>query len=276
MSKFNLINGSSAEQNVDAVVNAANMEENNQGRIGKCMKEYTDGIIDQEKFIKAPLKILWILKETNGKFNIKKTFGSDFDFAEYMKMVRCRNRKKGGKTKSNIKRTFGPVSKVSYSLLNDGESQVYCSDYRKLSKVMPYIAIMNVKQTPGKSSAKYNELVEASRKSMVELVDRIRNINPDVVIFGSTLNLMKNGLMLNQCRSDCSENIFAGKKQVFYFSDRVFIGAYHPNVRIKGLNQKKYVQEIFTSVGKWKSMKMEGKLTPYVFPEMETSIVMEK
>ena len=111
---------------------------------------------------------------------------------------------------------------------------------------------------------------------MVELVDRIRNINPDVVIFGSTLNLMKNDLMLNQCRSDCSENIFAGKKQVFYFSDRVFIGAYHPNVRIKGLNQKKYVQEIFTSVGKWKFMKMEGKLTPYVFPEMETSIVMEK
>ena len=86
MSKFNLINGSCAGQNVDAVVNAANMEENNQGRIGECMKEYTDGIIDQEKFIKAPLKILWILKETNGKFNIKKTFGSDFDFAEYMKL----------------------------------------------------------------------------------------------------------------------------------------------------------------------------------------------
>lgn len=252
------------------------MEKIRQVKMGECMKEYTDGIIDPEKFSKSPLKILWVLKETNGKFNIVKTFGSDFDFDAYMKMVRQRNREKGLKTRSNIKRTFGPVAKVSYSILNDVGSQEYCSDYRKLSKVMPHIAIMNVKQTPGKSSAVQNQLVEASRKSMGELLERIRNINPDVVIFGSTLNLMKTGLMLSQCRSDCSEKIFSGAKQVFYFSDRVFIGAYHPNVRIKGLTQKKYVQEIFKAVAKWKSMKKEGKLDPYVFSDLETSIADEK
>ena len=219
--------------------------------IHQINSKYEDGIIDLKLFQKAKYKILWILKETNGKFSI-----AHFKNATELDK---------GKWK-----TWKNIAKIN-SLILDGKQ----SSKSEQTDYLRQTAIINLNKTFGKSSTKMktfkkNYLCPENEKTRLIVQEQIKNIRPDIIICGNTLNLLSK--QLNFRESIKIEPIpYTKKNNMYCFSNVVFINAYHPcypTYRPITLPSDKYCEAVVNSVNKWIEWKKTMSLSKFNFDKL--------
>lgn len=180
-----------------------------------------DGIVSIDDYLKAPIKILWILKEPNSDEN------SLTDFREHIKTLRQENNIWDGWAP-----TFNPISYSVYGILNNKlMKDIPCinGNAEEILKEMKSIAFINVKKFAGGSVAKNNVIDEFYQSYKELLHEQIKLINPDVLIFGNTFDFFDKNFFLS---FGMEEKI---KKEmsisVYKYGAKLFISTYHPNQR---------------------------------------------
>lgn len=211
--------------------------------IQKINVGYEDGVIDIELYSQQKLRILWILKETNGNFSPVKYFNSANSF-------------KGNKWK-----TWKNVARVNSLILNGKDCK---KSNKELLQVLRCSAILNLKKSPGKASTKmkkyslnYKSSDNADARKII--LEQINNIKPNIIICGNVMNLLrwhfeKENIVLKNdfCKRNIDES---GKQYAYYFNNVIFINAYHPcyPTRRQGkISSDCYCKVISNAVADWR------------------------
>ena len=129
----------------------------------------SDGVVDAEKYCKAPIKILVVLKEVNG--------GSGWDLRDFLR--------KGGRAQ-----TWNVVARWIQNIFNIDRNYKWIemednNDERRTT-VLPYISAINVKKTSGKDVANNKAVLDAAVRDKAYLKKQIDLYCPDIVICGGT------------------------------------------------------------------------------------------
>lgn len=215
-----------------------------------------DGIVNEEEYQNSEVKIMWILKDANST-------GEDdsYDLRDAINNLKTEYgiRKGWGKT-------FSKIIYVSEGILNKTkwDDIPFPKNKPEIVDILKQIAYVNIKKVGGGSQSVKSELQEHFEKSKQLLINQIDEFNPDVVIFGNTYQFFEKELGLNQM------NIF-GTCHATAKKNRIYIDAYHPNVRING---KDYFEDIIKAYNAFK--KQIDNLTSYNSYEKDIEILKDK
>lgn len=196
-----------------------------------------DGIIDIEKYLNAKYRILWILKEANSETD---TWSYLEKFKDKEWLYRC------GKSVPTLKRMIY----TTYGILRDCEwSEIPDANNEESFEPLQEIAIINIKKIPGGSTSENDEIQQAYYDNRELLKQQIETYNPNVVIFGNTLQYFYkedfNGLEKVEKQNTEYGNAF------YDTGDKLYIHTWHPAVRGAGFTDKEYVMDIVNIVKKW-------------------------
>ena len=197
-----------------------------------------DGVIDPEKYLNAKYRILWILKEANSETD---TWSYLEKFKDKDWLYKC------GKSIPTLKR----IIYTTYGILRDCEwSEIPDASSEESFVPLQEIAIINIKKIPGGSTSETDEIQQAYYKNQELLKQQIETYNPNVVIFGNTLQYFY--------KSDF-EGLETAEKQnteygnaVYETDNKLYIHTWHPAVRGAGFTDKEYVMDIVNIVRNWK------------------------
>ena len=192
-----------------------------------------DGIINSSKFGKYPdskLRILWIMKEVNGKNE-----NESWDLRDYLRNISL----KKYKVYEYWKATYGLVIKVSWGLLEGVKELKEKQDVEEISCILDYIAVININKEPGKRRTGKKRLENAYAEYSNELRKQIEDIKPNIIIGGSTLWLFYK----NDFFHDNSYSNFDDKNWGEFKNGILWINAYHPNQ--KKIKHKEYYKHIW-------------------------------
>ena len=194
---------------------------------------FLDGITEYDLYVKAPVKILWVLKEPNGTKG-----GNHREFHLNVKdYTRWQN-------------TYGNIMIVSYGIL-DGDK-----DFNEIppidkdectingSIILDEIAIINVNKSGGGSVTPWGRIEKEYNRDGVKdfLLKQIEFINPDVII--NTHSVKK--FFIDQVGDNEIKKINAEEYSVN--KNRLIIWTTHPN----RANKKYYCNNILKIVSTWK------------------------
>jgi hypothetical protein len=138
-----------------------------------------DGIIDEERWEKTDVKVLFILREAyqEGEFT------GGFNLVSNLK-------KEAGENKS--KATWRNLARWAFLLQNRGNSSLiatYSSEWPFYEESFLSSAIINVKKSGGKKTSDIHEIKEIARRDRDFLHQQIELINSDIIcccgVFGS-------------------------------------------------------------------------------------------
>lgn len=195
----------------------------------------TDGVINREKYYDAKPRLMWILKEANSEESWN--YANAFNSSEWLKRCHCM---------PSIRR----VMYTSYGILKSAGkpwSGFPWSDEIECQSALQEIAFVNIKKTPGGSVAYPNEIKKAYRVNRRLLKLQIETYNPDVVIFGNTMNFVEtsdfNGL------ESAVKRISKYNNHYYFAGDRLYINAYHPSY-LK-LTDRDFVMDIVGIYQEW-------------------------
>lgn len=165
-----------------------------------------DGIICKEKWLKSNKKILFILKETNDYKG---------SISELIKIAVISRPKSGLWQRP----TFHNIGRWAYGLLHIMDKEVKYKDADKFRKeALLSCAFMNIKKTTGGSTA--TKSVDEHAKKYSNFIRReIELIEPDIIIFGGTYDIMKKYVFLEM------ENV---SPRVYKYKEYICIDANHP------------------------------------------------
>ncbi len=200
-----------------------------------------DGIVDVDKYLKSPKKILWILKEVNSSND-----PGDWSLTDTISNL---------KTKTGISKrwahTFNPIVYTTYGILKNKlwDDIEYTYDNPNIIDCLKSIAYINIKKISGNSVANNNKLLEHYHKYKEIVLDQINYINPDIMIFGNTFWIMKEDLGLNKYELNTEK----AHIHIYKNKSKILIDAYHPNNKVRGLTQQKYCDSIIETVLDWES-----------------------
>jgi hypothetical protein len=140
---------------------------------GKFVK---DGIVDEQQFSTAPIKILFIAKEPN---NPKQYAG---DYREWWR--------------EEIAYTFSyRIAEWSYGLLNNfPQYDEIWATKGSAFKAIQSIAFMNIKKSGGLGNSEYDRIMEHLEKNFDFLHQQIDIISPDIIITGTSWKELRNRL----------------------------------------------------------------------------------
>ncbi|MAU14646.1 MAG: hypothetical protein CMH46_03800 [Muricauda sp.] len=172
---------------------------------GKFIK---DGINNEDLYLKAKTKILFLTKEPN---NPKQEAG---DFREWWK--------------EGLKYTFSHrLAEWSYGILNDfPEYEQMWHDKEGFKNAIFHVAFMNVKKIGGKGQSNYTEMEKHLLQNKKWLLKQIEIINPEIIITGLTWKKLRNLLFDTVEWKSSGYNIAIGR----YENSKV-IDFYHPSAR---------------------------------------------
>ncbi len=131
----------------------------------------TDGIVDPDRWWKASVRVLWLLREVN---DIRQTREGDGGGG-----LPATLRNSSRDMDANGVPTWGPVAKVTYGLLN--LEQPWASWAHRTDIYHPTlrsIAVVNIKKTGGGAVSKWKELEKAYEANKVALLEQIREADP--------------------------------------------------------------------------------------------------
>lgn len=191
-----------------------------------------DGVINPEKFVKAPLKLLWVLKDPNSN-------DLGWSMLEYLSTSEIKS-KIGKKNKDTLKyQIYVRVLTTSYGILNKFPEFKHVISKRydeSLYSVSEQIAYINIKKSIGGSKVYDDELKTAYKEHRNLLLNQIKVASPDIIIFGNTFNLFAKdlgeiGWDLSNSEKYNSE-IFTDFPNFYLFPDKkLIVHAYHPACR---------------------------------------------
>ena len=207
--------------------------------------KYEDGIMNYDLFKNEKIKILWILRETHGKFNPKKWWGDKGYLEKKIEPFDSKD-KKGSK-----KDTWEPVAKICYKILNNKETK---NEY-ELASALERIAIINLKKTSGgsKITKKFAEALKKQENRDI-FITQIKKMKPDVIICGNTLNKIKTSeINFREVKGIPFSSKAMKKNHYFCFKNVVFINIYHPsNTSIK---EEEYIDAAVEAYQYWMNNK---------------------
>lgn len=204
-----------------------------------------DGIVNEEKYINAAYKILWILKEPYDDYDEKgNVIGGDWCLADAL------NKSPQGFSKV---KTWQQVIYVSHGILN-GFPKFNNMDYyyeQSMYEVLRSIAFINLKKTPGHTSTPHHVLFEAYTKYKSILLEQVEKYEPEIIIGGNTLFYF-----YTDSKSDLGFEKLIEKKSplIHYFNTkRLYIHTSHPSYPARGGDaaKEKYCDDIITCVQNW-------------------------
>ena len=194
-----------------------------------------DGIFDYEGYLKAKIKILWILKEPYD------TSGGGWHISE----VYTKNKYGAART------TWYPIINVSHAILNGFQTwdnvEKMSKNNPKTASVLSHIAYINVQKLPSLTREKSNNSIilqafkdeqnNAFFKKQFEL------LNPDIIIGANTMGMMFEhfGLKGEFLEVKPTENSYI-------VNGKLFINADHPASRT---SKKAYLDNIVTAAREW-------------------------
>jgi len=170
-----------------------------------------DGIIYPEMWDKAERKVLYVLKETNGyKGNIAKLIHD---------VVRVRPKDKLWK-----KSILNNIGRWSYGLLNYKDEAIHYKVAHKNRKTaLLSCAFINIKKTAGKRTA--TKAVEEHAEKYGHFLRRqIALLNPDIIVFGGTYEIIKQYVIPELSRMS---------PRIHKFENVICVNANHPSCTLK-------------------------------------------
>jgi hypothetical protein len=105
----------------------------------------------------------------------------------------------------------------------------FVNDNPGITDELKKIAFINVKKTAGFALAKPAEIKDYYVRSKEILLEQIKTIDPDILIFGGTYYLFKDDLSIPKLNN-------YGTCNALVFNNKIYIDAYHPGCREKGEN----------------------------------------
>jgi len=209
-----------------------------------------DGIVNIEKYTNSSLKILWILKEPNSS-------DSKWSYQDYLSITEI-ERKIGSQQNTLTYRPFQKILYTSYGIISNMKYALIPTITEKdVYSIGEQIAYINIKKTGGSSSSKYREIQNAFEENKEILLRQISEYDPNIIIFGNTLNYIgKNDLTRIGWNLNDDDSFYADDKTKstrFYnvSHDKLCIHAYHPSYwKIKN---SIYCSEIIEGVEKWRN-----------------------
>ncbi|WCC46225.1 hypothetical protein [Tenacibaculum finnmarkense] len=201
-----------------------------------------DGIVNISEYNSTNPKILWILKEANSIDDY------DWDFRDALKDLKNES---GQGIKSGWANTFTPIIYTTYGILNDLNWEDMGSVYNDQSiiEILNKVAYINLKKVPGDSNADWNKIKSYYNENKNAIHEQIQLINPDIIIFGNTMNFLDNDFfeIFGEIRIDKSNKSL----HIYENKEKLLLSAYHPNNRT--IKQQEYCNLIIESVRAWKN-----------------------
>ncbi len=195
----------------------------------------TDGVIDRNAYFNAKPRLMWVLKEANSE--------ESWSYIDKFKTKNWLNHCNG---LSSIRR----VIYTSYGILkSEGSdwSKFPWSNEDVCQSALLEIAFINIKKSPGDSVADPSEIKNAYHEHRELLQLQINTYNPDIIIFGNTMDFVElsdfDGLESSECLvSGCNNHYY-------YANEKLYIHAYHPSYM--RLTDEKYVMDIVNIYREW-------------------------
>lgn len=202
------------------------------------MTNIKDGIIDSEKYEAASVKILVVLKEANvapedANKEIDMTAGFREDWHK--------------KNALSVP-TFRKLIYATYGILNpdvEWSDVPYAND--EAYEAIKQIAYININKKPAGAVSNYSDIKASYMENRDVLVQQIKEIDPDIILFGNTLqyfeykDLQKAGWDYEHLEkryvSDTQNTVYYQLPQ-----NKLIINAYHPSYTRVG--DKLYWEEI--------------------------------
>lgn len=199
-----------------------------------------DGIVNLENYLASPIKILWILKEVNSS-------DSDWDLRDALSDLKNENR---GGLKTGWANTFTPIVYTTYGILENVSWSNMGNYYenQEMIDVLKNIAYINIKKVPGTSVSNWQEIRDYYIENKQAIHNQIKLINPDVIIFGNTLEFFDEDFY--ELFDKFEENKENNSLHIYSNENNLLLYAYHPNNR--KISQKEYCDLIIDSVSNWK------------------------
>lgn len=185
------------------------------------MQKIKDGIVNTSIFnSKGNTKILWILKEGN-------VSPEDYDKERDI----CEELREGAHMQNALSiPTFKRIIYTSYWLLNPEKewSDIPFANEEECYNAVNHIAYININKNPAGSVSNDNFLYEEFGKNKQSLLKQIKEINPELIIFGNTLKFFGN--TLSEIGWDISDKLTYDDNTDVYISKSkgLIINAYHP------------------------------------------------
>jgi hypothetical protein len=211
------------------------------------MGKILDGIIDEDKYKKSPIKILWVLKEGNvaeGDKNKQRDIREEF-------------REDGHKKNALSIPTFRKMIYATYGILHSDKdwSDVPFAN-EEAYEVVKQIAYININKYPAAATSNYNDIKKAYNDNKLELLKQISRIDPDVIVFGNTLYYF-DFEDLGEIGWTITDRKYADEKTkytAFYeiSSSKLCINAYHP--AYTKISNEVYWDEIRKAYRIWKKL----------------------
>lgn len=167
-----------------------------------------DGIVDEEQYNSATIKILFVAKEPN---NPNQDAG---DFREWWRQ--------------ELAYTFSyRIAEWSYGLLNDfPQYDDIWKEKDAAHKAIQKVSFMNIKKSGGLGNSEYTRMMEHLEKNFDFLHKQIDIISPDIIITGTSWKELRNGLFPNVNWENSGYGIAIGRHK-----NSKIIDFYHPSSR---------------------------------------------
>ncbi len=192
----------------------------------------SDGFVDENVWNSSEYKkILFVLKEAYG--NIKN--GSITDWLA--------EREKHPKMWKRVIEWIYGINNTNENYIGEFPSDLF-DDKKGTStevavKLLKSIAIMNLKKSDGKSHTDMSELNKYAKTDSEFLKKQIEFISPDIIVCGSTLTALDNGLYNGQIKKKKKNDDWFYYANIFPDRETLIIDYYHPAAR-RGNKRKKY------------------------------------
>ncbi|MDY0143474.1 MAG: hypothetical protein RBR97_16430 [Bacteroidales bacterium] len=207
-----------------------------------------DGVINPQKYLNLPIdkpRILWVLKEPNteGKTGAGWSYQDLFSINNLI-----------AKPELLGIQTLSQVFYVSYSILNnfmEWEEVPHKSRIETIS-IGEQIAYININKGLGGIGTVSDKKIEDEYLKYRDILkEQIDVYNPDIIIFGNTLQYFDEDVI--DLKDFIKDSIVTDKYKTTYFKSdrRLMIWAYHPGARANTISQKTYFDEIVSISKKW-------------------------
>lgn len=216
------------------------------GKQEKGREVIFDGVGDIEGYLSQDFKVLWVLKEAyddenglGGGWEYHDMFSDDLE-----KMKKRFNKPDHTTWHPIVYATYGIEKEMLWSDIPD------IKDKPEITFVVRKTAFMNTQKLParGQTNTDMADLWESMRKYSSLLKLQFDLIDADIIIFGNTFAIWKDNLGLNDRKlinhDFVNYTIYKGK---------LFIDAYHPAAKLKGLTKERYVNNIIEIAIKFKN-----------------------
>ncbi len=212
--------------------------------------EIKDGIVCSSRYNNAKYKVLWVLKEGNvdeADKNSERDICNEFLNDQHKKDARAIP-------------TFRKIIYSTYGILNPDISWLNIPVANKEAyEVIKEIAYVNINKSPGGSVSNENVIRQKYQKKKNNLLKQIKDINPQIAIFGGTEQFFPEEDLKSIGWDWNSKDIFYAKAkdseyEVLCFSnskDRLIICPAHP--AYFKVSDKDYCTAIHNAVREWEN-----------------------